>query len=133
MVTDISEAILKVTQSGEIQEMEKQMLFSSNCSSTTDPTDNPPLGPWPFSGLFIISGGISMIAFLIKIVDLLGMTSPNAREILKWAILYISRIHVKIESESSLTEINMVQSGTSSELACNQDTVITCIQEENQE
>ncbi|CAK9171561.1 unnamed protein product [Ilex paraguariensis] len=75
-VTDISEAILKVIQSGEINTLEKQMLSFSNCSSSVGISDDPSLGYEPFSGLFLISGGISSAALLITIARLLKRRQP---------------------------------------------------------
>ena len=97
--------ILKVTESGEISQMEKQMLSFSNCSSSsTDTNDGPILGPWPFFGLFIISGGISVLAFLITIARLLkrNLSIPNyiettlvKRTIFRWASLVLFGMYMK--------------------------------------
>lgn len=70
LVIDISEAILKATESGEIQRLGNDM-FSSNCSSSNDIANDPTLGPGPFMGLFLITGGISAIAVLITVARLL--------------------------------------------------------------
>lgn len=60
---DISEAVLKVTQNGEVDTLEGNMLKSfSNCSQL--PKDFiGPLGLKTFTGMFIISGTISTFVF----------------------------------------------------------------------
>ncbi|XP_074354304.1 glutamate receptor 2.7-like [Apium graveolens] len=75
LVNDISEAILKVSESGKILELEKHMLSFSNCNSSSIgiSSGDTSLGPEPFSGLLIISGCISAAAFLISIARLLTM------------------------------------------------------------
>ncbi|XP_057470075.1 glutamate receptor 2.7-like [Actinidia eriantha] len=76
LTIDISTAILKVAESGDILDMEKRMLSFSNCSSTTGgANDSPSLGPWTFAGLFIISGGISFLALLITLAHFLRRNS----------------------------------------------------------
>ncbi|XP_025886633.2 glutamate receptor 2.9 isoform X2 [Solanum lycopersicum] len=49
LAVDISEAVLKVSQSGEIRQLEEQMLISSNCSSSSAVEHDPGLGPELFS------------------------------------------------------------------------------------
>ncbi|GFS33236.1 glutamate receptor 2.6 [Actinidia rufa] len=72
LAIDISAAILKVAENGDILQMEKRMLSFSNCSSTTGGANNSPsLGPWTFAGLFIIAGGISFSALLITLAHFL--------------------------------------------------------------
>ncbi|KAK4846630.1 hypothetical protein QYF36_020078 [Acer negundo] len=71
LLFDIAEAILKVTETGEINQLEEDMLSSFKCtSSLTDIIDSPSLGPRPFSGLLFVSGGVSGFAFLVAIVRL---------------------------------------------------------------
>ncbi|KAF8410064.1 hypothetical protein HHK36_002586 [Tetracentron sinense] len=67
---DISEAILKATESGEIEKLENNMLSSSNCStSQTDNQENQSLGPGPFLFLFALSGGVSAFAMFITVAQ----------------------------------------------------------------
>ncbi|OMO74758.1 Ionotropic glutamate receptor [Corchorus olitorius] len=71
LTLDISEAILKVTESGEIRELEEQLLSSSKCSSSSSITDDgSSLGPQPFAAVFFICGGVSAFAFLVTAVRL---------------------------------------------------------------
>ncbi|KAL5558844.1 hypothetical protein UlMin_035055 [Ulmus minor] len=65
---DISKAIVEITESGEVEQMEKAMLSSFNCSSRLNLGNDNSIGPEPFYGLFRISGGISALAFLVLIV-----------------------------------------------------------------
>ncbi|KAH7567428.1 hypothetical protein JRO89_XS07G0071800 [Xanthoceras sorbifolium] len=69
---DISEAILRVTESGQIKQLEEDMLSSFKCasSSSTDMIDNQSIGPQPFFGLLFISGGVSGFAFFVAILRL---------------------------------------------------------------
>lgn len=70
--SDMSQAIYILNESGEMQRREEDMLSSSSCSvSTSDANVTPSLGPEPFIGLFIISGGASTVALLITLIRLL--------------------------------------------------------------
>nr|XP_043639502.1 glutamate receptor 2.9-like [Erigeron canadensis] len=74
LVEDISEAILKVTQNGEIDALEGNMLKSfSNCSQLIQESDGyGRLGPATFCGMFMISGGISALVFLTTLGRLIA-------------------------------------------------------------
>ncbi|KAF6175241.1 hypothetical protein GIB67_030459 [Kingdonia uniflora] len=67
---DISEAILRVTESGEMQKLEDDFLSSYNCSTfqSTQITGTPPLSPRPFSGFFFISAGVSIMSLFTVLV-----------------------------------------------------------------
>ncbi|GFP91628.1 glutamate receptor 2.7 [Phtheirospermum japonicum] len=69
---DMSEAILKVTQSGEVNKLETNMLQLCNCSSSTgrQDTDDLTLGPGPFSYMFWVLFGTIAVAFVISIFRL---------------------------------------------------------------
>ncbi|KAK3028291.1 LOW QUALITY PROTEIN: hypothetical protein RJ639_037468 [Escallonia herrerae] len=110
LAEDISEAILKVTEKGTINQLERHMLSFSNCSSSTGVTGGPSLGLAPFSGLFLILGGISALVFLITIARILERhpgilcfvqgTLINSR-IAKWASFLLSRGYTKFGSRFS--------------------------------
>ena len=63
MLTDISQAVLNVSESGTLRKLEKTMLDSNKCSESDD-KDDYSLGLDSFWGLFAITGGASTIAFL---------------------------------------------------------------------
>ncbi|KAF8410065.1 hypothetical protein HHK36_002587 [Tetracentron sinense] len=70
LAMDISEAILRVTESGEIEQLENNMLSSSNCStSQTGIRKNQSLDLRLFSGLFALSGSVSAFALLITVAQ----------------------------------------------------------------
>ncbi|XVF17693.1 hypothetical protein REPUB_Repub10bG0145600 [Reevesia pubescens] len=77
LASDMSEAILKLKEAGEFLEMEEtDMLSASDCSSWSTSDDQTVsttqgIGPGPFTGLFIFSGGASATALLITIVRVL--------------------------------------------------------------
>ena len=145
LATDISEAILKVTQSGEINRLEKQLSFS-NCTASTQIRDDPSLGPEPFSGLLMISGGVSTVAFVVTVARLMGKNWPIfswtqtaliSRRVFSWASLFLSQSYMKFgfhfsREESSVQESNnqnvvisnMEQNSMIIELAENQNIVI---------
>ncbi|XP_065873254.1 glutamate receptor 3.2-like isoform X2 [Euphorbia lathyris] len=64
----MSQAILRLSESGELQMMEERMLSSFTCSvSASHAKKTQSLGAEPFLGLFIISGCASAIALLIAL------------------------------------------------------------------
>lgn len=66
---DISEAILKFTESGELKKLEND-TFPPDCSSDTI-SNYQSLGPGPFSGLLYVTAGTATFAFLITAIRLL--------------------------------------------------------------
>ncbi|CAL8996363.1 unnamed protein product [Prunus brigantina] len=69
---DISEAILETNERGQVEQLEKQMLSSYNCSSSIKLENEDSIGPGPFSGLFLISGFICASAFFVTAVRIAG-------------------------------------------------------------
>ncbi|KAL3655223.1 hypothetical protein CASFOL_001009 [Castilleja foliolosa] len=69
---DMSEAILRVTQSGQVNKLETNMLQLCNCTSSTGRQDNDDLtlGPGPFSYMFWFLFGTIVVALLISIFRL---------------------------------------------------------------
>lgn len=66
---DVSEAILKLSENGNITALEKQCLTPSDeCSSTSIETERLSLNS--FWGIYLISGVTSTICFLISLVRL---------------------------------------------------------------
>jgi hypothetical protein len=64
---DISEAVLKVSESGKLQELERSLTSSFKCSTAQLVDNHDSLGINSFWGLFVITGGTSTIALLIFI------------------------------------------------------------------
>lgn len=74
---DISEAILETNERGQVEQLEKQMLSSYNCSSSTKLENEDSIGPGPFSGLFLISGFVCASAFFVTVVRIAGRHVQN--------------------------------------------------------
>ncbi|XP_016568779.2 glutamate receptor 2.4 isoform X2 [Capsicum annuum] len=116
LVVDISEAVLKVTQSGEINQLEEQMLISSNCSSPSAEEQGPGLGPELFSGPLLISGVICGIVLLISIARFVrkywlyisSIIANNAKPALRWASLVLTRCYTRIVRPRSVKDSNTV-------------------------
>ncbi|KAF9678496.1 hypothetical protein SADUNF_Sadunf07G0041000 [Salix dunnii] len=73
LALNISEAIIYLTQNGELQKLEEETLPFPKCStSTSDATGSQSLGPGPFSILFKIAFSGSTIALLVAVFRLLG-------------------------------------------------------------
>ncbi|KAM3342061.1 glutamate receptor 2.9 isoform X1 [Capsicum galapagoense] len=116
LVVDISEAVLKVTQSGEINQLEEQMLISSNCSSPSAEEQGPGLGPELFSGPLLISGVICGIVLLISIARFVrkywlyisSIIANNAKPALRWASLVLTRCYTRILRPRSVKDSNTV-------------------------
>ena len=64
---DISEAVLKVSESGKLQDLEHSLTSSFKCIAAQPADDRSSLGMNSFWGLFLITGGISTISLLIFI------------------------------------------------------------------
>ncbi|KAL1540417.1 glutamate receptor 2.9-like isoform X1 [Salvia divinorum] len=94
LAIDISEAILKVSQSGHVDTLEQNMLHHSNCTSWTAAShkaaDDIRLGPGPFSGLFLILGCILGFAFVVAVVRLARTRWTNFRDGV-WASMVVIR------------------------------------------
>lgn len=70
LATDISEALLKVIESGEIEELEKEMLGGNASCSTLESKmkDGSSTGFQPFLGLFCICAVVSILALLYNMI-----------------------------------------------------------------
>ncbi|KAK6792761.1 hypothetical protein RDI58_011842 [Solanum bulbocastanum] len=116
LAVDISEAVLKVSQSGEINQLEEQMLISSNCSSSSAVENDPGLGPELFSGPLLISGVICGIVFLISITRLVrkhwlylsSIIANSANVVLRWASLVLTQCYTRIVGSRSVKDSNNV-------------------------
>ncbi|KAG5613088.1 hypothetical protein H5410_024369 [Solanum commersonii] len=116
LAVDISEAVLKVSQSGEIRQLEEQMLISSNCSSSSAVEHDPGLGPELFSGPLLISGVICGIVFLISIAHLVrkhwlylsSIITNSANVVLRWASLVLTQCYTRTVGSRSVKDSNTV-------------------------
>ncbi|XP_049390255.1 glutamate receptor 2.9-like [Solanum stenotomum] len=95
LAVDISEAVLKLSQSGVINQLEEQMLISTNCSSPSAEEQVSGLGQELFSGPLLISGVICGIVFFISIARLFrkhwlylsSIIANSANIVLRWTSL----------------------------------------------
>ncbi|PIN16448.1 Glutamate-gated kainate-type ion channel receptor subunit GluR5 [Handroanthus impetiginosus] len=90
LAIDISQAILKVTQNGEVNALEKNMLYHTNCTSSNsreEETEDIKLGPEPFSGLFQVLGCAIGFAFFIAIVRLIRMKWSNGCDLIQKVLI----------------------------------------------
>ncbi|XP_055835599.1 glutamate receptor 2.9-like [Solanum dulcamara] len=116
LAVDISEAVLKVSQSGEINQLEEKMLISSNCSSSSAEEKDPGLGPELFSGPLLISGVICGIVLLISIARLVrkhwlylsSIIANNANIVLRWSSLVLTQCYTRIVGPRSVKDCNTV-------------------------
>ncbi|XP_049349030.1 glutamate receptor 2.9-like [Solanum verrucosum] len=95
LAVDISEAVLKLSQNGVINQLEEQMLISTNCSSSSAEEQVSGLGQELFSGPLLISGVICGIVFFISIARLFrkhwlylsSIIANSANIVLRWTSL----------------------------------------------
>ncbi|KAJ6320971.1 hypothetical protein OIU78_016213 [Salix suchowensis] len=113
---DISEATLKVIESGELRQLE-EFLSSSNCTSQAAAMDTSGLGLEPFAGLFILSGTIAAFGSLVAIfrlgrnVQILSyfQTELTRRRIWRWASIQLSRKSSTTPETNGQVEISSTQ------------------------
>ena len=67
LLVDVSEALLKVSESGKLQELENAMVASQKCVNMDWEEEDSSLSPNSFWVLFIITGGTSTVALLTYI------------------------------------------------------------------
>lgn len=116
MATDISEALLNMIESGQIKELENDMLKKiknegmANCSSKKKGKDNSSIDIPPFLGLFSICSSFAIIALsyhticlLVKknletLIYLIVLTLIQLWRIWNWTTKYFSRIMRRVSS-----------------------------------
>lgn len=91
LISDISQAVLNVSESGTIRTLENAMLESYKCSKSDDKVEYS-LGFDSFWGLFAITGGSSTIALLLYLFPC---------RIPKWPI-FNSRVFAETESKHDI-------------------------------
>uniref|UniRef100_A0A2N9I1J8 Ionotropic glutamate receptor C-terminal domain-containing protein n=1 Tax=Fagus sylvatica TaxID=28930 RepID=A0A2N9I1J8_FAGSY len=64
LLPSITEALLKVSESGRLRELENNMIASAKCQDVETDKETPSLSPNSFLVLFIMSGGTSTLALL---------------------------------------------------------------------
>jgi uncharacterized membrane protein len=69
LLPSITEALLKVSESGQLQELENNMIASEKCEDVKSENESLSLSPNSFLVLFILTGGTSTIALLVYIVS----------------------------------------------------------------
>lgn len=79
MAVDMSEAVLESIESGEVQDLKKKMLSTTNCRSSDDAEQDEKLGPQPFFGLFYISGTIASLGLLFTMVHFAGRNVKTSK------------------------------------------------------
>ena len=67
LVSSITEALLKVSESGQLRELENIMIAAAKCEDIEPDKETPSLSPSGFLVLFILSGGTSTVALLVYI------------------------------------------------------------------
>ncbi|PHU20801.1 hypothetical protein BC332_11952 [Capsicum chinense] len=108
LAVDISEAVLKFSQNGEVNQLEEQTLISSNCSSSSAEEQGPGLGPELFSGPLLISGVICGLVLLISISRLIrkhwlilrSIIANSANVVLRWASVVLTHCYTRIGPRS---------------------------------
>lgn len=69
MVADFTKALLNVSESGTLQEIEKKMIGSEKCvEMDSDDDEYESLGLGSFSSLLVLTSGTSTVALVIYVV-----------------------------------------------------------------
>ncbi|PQQ15592.1 glutamate receptor 2.9-like [Prunus yedoensis var. nudiflora] len=120
---DISEAIVETNERGQVEQLEKEMLSSYNCSSSIKLENENSIGPGPFSGLFLISGFVCASAFFVTVVRIAGRHVQNLSciramlintRIWRWASISLAMSCRKSKSQCS-TRSSMVKPNSQGE------------------
>ena len=85
LLHDITQALVSVSESGELKELENSMLSSEKCLDVED-DETSSLSPSSFWMLFIISGGTSTFALLAYILHhkLIKLHDPTSEPKTIW-------------------------------------------------
>lgn len=99
LLPDISAAVLKLSESGRLHDLESSLLSSYKCSASEFNNDDcSTLGLDSFWGLFAITAGVSTIALLL-------FQYPRAFP--KWP--FSSRVHIDTEQQQQQRQQNVMQ------------------------
>lgn len=69
MLTDINEALLKVSETGKFRDLEDSMIANEKCEDEDPKGEKSSLSPSSFFILFVLSGGVSTIALTLYIFN----------------------------------------------------------------
>lgn len=69
LLTDINEALLKVSETGKFRDLEDSMIANEKCEDGDAKGENSSLSPNSFFILFVLSGGVSTIALTLYIFN----------------------------------------------------------------
>ncbi|XP_056693887.1 glutamate receptor 2.7 isoform X2 [Spinacia oleracea] len=96
--SDMSQAILKATERGEIEGLQQDMFARYKCSTSTINNSTTFVGPKPFYGLFCISGCIAVVALLVIVIpsveqqwQLLSVVKETMIRSSSWVSMMVSR------------------------------------------
>ncbi|KAF8391283.1 hypothetical protein HHK36_023585 [Tetracentron sinense] len=115
MVPDISEAILKVSESGRLQELETKLINSSKCSNASSNDDQGSLSPHSFWVLFIVTGGISTVALVLFVFPLRWHLNDSIGAILAYksmrGLIFAFMKHMGVERANPSEEMTIESHG----------------------
>lgn len=69
LAVDVSTSIIELIEKRKMPQLDTMLSSTFNCSSSTQLDGSSSLGPWPFAGLFFISGSIAILALLYTLLN----------------------------------------------------------------
>ncbi|TKY63114.1 Glutamate receptor 2.5 [Spatholobus suberectus] len=138
LATDISEALLKVIESGETEQLENDMLtIGGNASCSPKAKDGSSTGFQPFLGLFYICSIVAILALLYNMICLfmknvetftsyIHVTLTQLKRIWRWTTTYFSRSCSRLQSGSmrSVTIATVTRNAEETVINSQQSTVV---------
>ncbi|KAK7395719.1 hypothetical protein VNO78_16286 [Psophocarpus tetragonolobus] len=107
LATDISEALLKVLESGQTEQLERDMLMvggNTSCSPLESKAKDGSTGFQPFLGLFCVCSIVAILALLYNMTCLLmnniETTLTQLRRIWRCLTTYLTQIRSRLKSRS---------------------------------
>ena len=64
LAVDVSTSIIELIERRKMPQLETTLLSTFNCSPSSQVDGSSSLGPWPFAGLFFLSGSIAILALI---------------------------------------------------------------------
>ncbi|KAM4092980.1 hypothetical protein ACB094_06G080800 [Castanea mollissima] len=111
LVSSITEALLKVSESGRLHELENNMIAAAKCEDVEPDKETPSLSPNSFLVLFILSGGTSTVALLVYIFCL---DKSMLRRKIMWRLMKAAMRHWRRQKQRFSRRVSNV-----AESACN--------------